>query len=58
MNGLTIIFALIAILAVFSTLSAIKNKNFLGIFFGLGTAGVIGWFTVMTILHQGYPGGE
>ncbi|WP_046173828.1 DUF2759 domain-containing protein [Domibacillus indicus] len=55
MNGLTIIFALIAILAVFSTISALKNKNLLGIFFGLGTAGVIGWFTIMTILHHGYP---
>ncbi|MCP3764227.1 DUF2759 domain-containing protein [Domibacillus sp. A3M-37] len=55
MNGLTIIFALIAILAVFSTISALKNKNPLGIFFGLGTAGVIGWFTIMTILNHGYP---
>lgn len=58
MNGLTFIFALIAILAVFSTVSAIKNKNLLGIFFSLSTATVIGWFTIMTILNDGYPGGE
>ncbi|WP_082220256.1 DUF2759 domain-containing protein [Domibacillus robiginosus] len=55
MNGLTIIFALITILAVFSTISAVKNKNLLGIVFSLGTAGVIGWFTIMTVLHHGYP---
>ncbi|MCI2254544.1 DUF2759 domain-containing protein [Domibacillus sp. 8LH] len=55
MNGLTIIFALIALLAVFSTISAVKNKNLLGIVFSLGTAGVIGWFTIMTVLHHGYP---
>ncbi|OKL38106.1 DUF2759 domain-containing protein [Domibacillus mangrovi] len=55
MNGLTIIFALVAILAVFGTISALKNKNPLGILFGLGTAGVIGWFTIMTIINQGYP---
>ncbi|WP_232713416.1 DUF2759 domain-containing protein [Bacillus xiapuensis] len=56
MNGLVIIFGLVAILAVFSTLSALKNKNILGILFGLGTVGVFGWFTVMTFIHSGYPG--
>ena len=55
MNGLTIIFALTAILAVFATISSLKNKNPLGIVFALGTAGVIGWFTVMTIINHGYP---
>ncbi|MBM7650053.1 putative membrane protein [Bacillus ectoiniformans] len=58
MNGLVIIFGLVAILAIFSTLSAIKSKNLLGIVFGLGTAGVIGWFTIMTFIHHGIPGGH
>ncbi|GLY09953.1 DUF2759 domain-containing protein [Bacillus badius] len=57
MNGLVIIFALVALLALFSTVSALKNKNLLGIIFGLGTLGVFGWFTVMTVIHQGYPAG-
>lgn len=56
MNGLVIIFALVALLALFSTVSALKNKNILGIVFGLGTLAVFGWFTVMTVIHQGYPG--
>ncbi|KAB7708773.1 DUF2759 family protein [Bacillus aerolatus] len=56
MNGLVIIFALVTILAVFSTLSALKNKNALGIVFGIGTLGVIGWFTIMTVINSGYPG--
>ncbi|KMY54753.1 MULTISPECIES: DUF2759 domain-containing protein [Bacillaceae] len=55
MNGLVIIFALIALLALFSTVNALKNKNILGIIFGLGTLGVFGWFTIMTVIHQGYP---
>ncbi|MFK2824359.1 DUF2759 domain-containing protein [Bacillus sp. B190/17] len=56
MNGLVIIFALVALLAVFSTLSALKNKNVLGILFGFGTLGIFGWFTIMTVIHNGYPG--
>ncbi|WP_338750084.1 DUF2759 domain-containing protein [Bacillus sp. FJAT-52991] len=56
MNGLIIIFGLVAILAVFGSLSALKSKNILGILFGLGTAGVFGWFTIMTFINSGYPG--
>ncbi|MDQ0213863.1 hypothetical protein J2S13_000257 [Oikeobacillus pervagus] len=56
--GTVIIFALVAILAVFGTLSALKNKNGLGIIFGLGSAGVFGWFAIMTILHSGFPAGH
>ncbi|AKP47792.1 MULTISPECIES: DUF2759 domain-containing protein [Bacillus] len=54
--GLVIIFSLITLLALFGTVSALKNKNILGIVFGLATLGVFGWFTVMTVLHSGYPG--
>jgi uncharacterized membrane protein len=54
--GLVIIFALITLLSVISTVSALKNKNMLGIVFGLATLGVFGWFTVMTVLNSGYPG--
>jgi uncharacterized membrane protein len=53
--GLVIIFALVSLLAVFATISALKNKNVLGILFGLATVGVFGWFTIMTVLHHGYP---
>ena len=54
--GFIVITALVTILSVFSTLSALKNKNLLGIVFGAGTLGVFGWFTFMTILKtvQGF----
>lgn len=53
--GLVIIFGLVAILAIFALISAFKNKNFLGIVFALGTAVVFGWFSIMTLLKDGYP---
>lgn len=53
--GTVIIFALVTLLAVFGTVSAFKNKNPLGIVFGVITLGVFGWFTVMTVIHSGYP---
>lgn len=53
--GLPIIFALVTILAAIGSFTSIKNKNILGIVFGLGTFVVIGWFTVMTFIHSGYP---
>ena len=53
--GLVIIFALVTILGAIGTYTSLKNKNILGIVFGLGTFLVIGWFTVMTILNSGYP---
>lgn len=54
--GFIVITALVTILAGFSTLSALKNKNVLGVVFGAGTLGVFGWFTFMTILKtvQGF----
>ncbi|KIL45985.1 MULTISPECIES: DUF2759 domain-containing protein [Jeotgalibacillus] len=55
MNGLTIILALVTILAVIGTLSSFKGKNIMGIAFGLATLGVFGWFTIMTIVYDGYP---
>ncbi|WP_456274053.1 DUF2759 domain-containing protein [Bacillus sp. AK031] len=56
--GFVIITALVTLLALFASISALKNKNGLGIIFGLGTLGVFGWFTIMTVLHSGYPGGH
>lgn len=53
--GLAIIFSLVTLLAGYGTFTALKNKNLLGIVFGGGTFLVIGWFTVMTIIHQGFP---
>ncbi|HEY4554772.1 MAG TPA: DUF2759 domain-containing protein [Bacillaceae bacterium] len=53
--GTAIIFILVALLAVFGLLSALKNKNLIGIIFGLGTVAVFGFFGVMTILKSGFP---
>ncbi|RUL56966.1 MULTISPECIES: DUF2759 domain-containing protein [Lysinibacillus] len=55
MNLLMVIFALIAIFAVVNIFQAIKEKNILALVFSLATAAVLGWFVIMTILHQGYP---
>lgn len=48
--GTVIIFLLVAILAVFGTISALKNKNILGIIFGLGTVSVFGFFAIASLL--------
>ncbi len=56
--GLVIIFGLAAILGVFALISAFKNKNFLGVLFALVTVAVFGWFSVMTVLNNGYPTGH
>lgn len=53
--GTVIIFALVALLAGIGTITALKNKNILGIIFGAGTFAVFGWFVVMTLLHDGFP---
>ncbi len=55
MNLLMVIFGLVAILAVVGTFQAIKEKNLLSIVFNLASAGVFGWFVIMTIIHSGYP---
>ncbi|WP_110111328.1 DUF2759 domain-containing protein [Bacillus sp. CGMCC 1.16541] len=53
--GLMIIFALTTLLGIFGAVSAMRNKNFLGLGFAVLTFGIFGWFTVMTILNHGYP---
>ncbi|WP_449621320.1 DUF2759 domain-containing protein [Robertmurraya sp. Marseille-Q9965] len=53
--GLVIIFTLVTLFAGYGTFSALKNKNVLGILFGGGSFLVFGWFTVMTVIHSGYP---
>lgn len=47
--GFIVITALVTILSGFSTFTALKNRNILGVVFGGGTLGVFGWFTIMTI---------
>jgi uncharacterized membrane protein len=54
--GVVIIFGLVTIMALFSSIRTLKAKNLLGIVFSVGSLGVFGWFTIMTILHHGYPG--
>ncbi|MEW9049640.1 MAG: DUF2759 domain-containing protein [Neobacillus sp.] len=53
--GLVIIFALVTILAAYGSFTALKNKNFLGAFFGVGSFLVFGWFTIMTLIESGFP---
>lgn len=55
MMGLMIIFALVTLFAGYGAFSALKNKNVLGIVFGAGSFLVFGWFTVMTIVNNGFP---
>jgi hypothetical protein len=56
--GLVIIFAIVTILAAFGGFSSLKNKNFLGAFWGVASFVTFGWFTVMTIVHSGFPTGH
>ncbi|MGG0716506.1 DUF2759 domain-containing protein [Robertmurraya massiliosenegalensis] len=56
--GLMIIFGLVAIFAGYGTISALKNKNVLGLVFGAGSFLVFGWFTIMTLLKNGFPTGH
>lgn len=53
--GLVIIFALVAILAAFGAISALKNKNILGLVFAAGSFLVFGGFALMTLIKSGYP---
>lgn len=55
--GLVIIFAIVTLLAAYGGYSALKNKNFLGAFWGIASFLVFGWFTVMTVLQHGFPTG-
>ena len=48
--GTVIIFLLVAILAVFGGLSALKNKNLLGIVFGFGSVAVFGFFAIASLV--------
>ncbi|KGR78465.1 DUF2759 domain-containing protein [Ureibacillus manganicus] len=55
MNLLMVIFALIAVLSLVSAFKSIRNKNVLALIFGIASFAIFGWFTVMTVLNQGYP---
>ncbi len=52
---LMIIFGLTAVLAAIGTVQTLKNKEFLGFVFNLGTFVIFGAFTVATLITQGYP---
>lgn len=53
--GLIIIFALVTLLALFGTIRSLREKNILAVVFAAGTLVVFGWFTVMTLIHHGFP---
>lgn len=55
MNLLMVIFGLVTLLAVVGTYQAFKEKNVLGVLFNFGTFAVFGFFTVATIVFQGFP---
>lgn len=55
--GIVIIFGLVTILAAIGAFTALKNKNLLGAFWGVASFAVFGWFTVMTVIHSGFPTG-
>ncbi|KAA0549426.1 DUF2759 domain-containing protein [Bacillus sp. BGMRC 2118] len=53
--GLIIIFALVTLLALFGTIRSLREKNILAVVFAAGTLVVFGWFTIMTLIHHGFP---
>lgn len=53
--GTAIIFALVAILAVFALIRALKNRNVLALVFTFGTLAVFGFFSIMTFIKSGFP---
>jgi Protein of unknown function (DUF2759) len=53
--GTVIIFLLITIIAGIGAIRSLKDKNILGILFAGGSFLVLGWFSVMTILNNGFP---
>lgn len=52
---LMIIFGAIAIISVFGTFQAIKEKNLLSVVFHGVTAVLLGWFVIMTLVNGAYP---
>jgi hypothetical protein len=55
--GLVIIFAIIAIVAAIGAFRSLKNKYFLAAFWGIASFLIFGWFSIMTVIHQGFPAG-
>ncbi|MEI4829282.1 DUF2759 domain-containing protein [Bacillus sp. FJAT-53711] len=53
--GLVIIFALVTLIGVYSSLKTLRDKNLLAGGFSVATVLVFGWFTVMTFINSGYP---
>ncbi|MFZ3588137.1 DUF2759 domain-containing protein [Bacillus sp. DJP31] len=53
--GLIIIFALVTLLAVVGAVRSLREKNMMGLGFAAGTVIVFGWFTIMTLIHHGFP---
>jgi len=53
--GTVIIFGLVCLLAVVAAISSLKNKNILGLLLSVSAAAVFGFFTIMTILKDGFP---
>ncbi len=53
--GTVIITGLITLLAIMSTFTSFKNKNYLGLFFSVAAVLVFGFFTIMTLLFDGFP---
>ncbi|SFC39720.1 Protein of unknown function [Bacillus sp. OV322] len=52
---LVIIFGLVSLLALAGIFKSLKSKNILGLLFAVISTGIFGWFTVMTLIHNGFP---
>jgi hypothetical protein len=53
--GLVVIFLLVTLLALVATFRTLKEKNMLGVVFSAAALFVFGFFTIMTIIYNGYP---
>lgn len=55
LNLLVVIFGLVAIFAIAGTFQGLKEKNILAIVFNVVAVLIFGWFSIMTVINQGYP---
>jgi hypothetical protein len=54
-NGTTIIFLFVTLLSAYAAYTTFREKNIFALLFALVTLAAFGFFTVMTILNNGYP---
>jgi hypothetical protein len=55
MMGIVVIFAFVSLLAVYGFYRALHQRNILALILSASTALVFGFFSIMTVIHSGYP---